>query len=66
MLPLSISAFGVRSCRARTRIALDTYNVLNSSAVLTYNNTYVPGGLWLQPLTILTPRFFRITAEIGL
>ena len=52
--------------RARTRIALDTYNVLNSSAVLTYNNTYVPGGLWLQPLTILTPRFFRITAEIGL
>ena len=46
-------------------IALDVYNALNSSAVLTYNNAFVPGGTWLQPLTILTPRFFRLTAEIG-
>ena len=30
--------------RARTRIALDTYNAVNSSAVLTYNSTFVPGG----------------------
>ena len=52
--------------RSRTLIALDLYNVLNSSAVLTYNNTFVPGGPWLQPLTILTPRFFKITAEIEL
>ena len=52
--------------RSRTLIALDLYNVLNSSAVLTYNNTFVPGGPWLQPLTILTPRFFKITAEIDL
>ena len=52
--------------RSRTSIALDLYNVLNSSAVLTYNNTFVPGGPWLQPLTILTPRFFKITAEIEL
>ena len=27
----------------------------NSGAVLTYNNTFVPGGPWLQPLTMLTP-----------
>jgi hypothetical protein len=32
-------------------------------AVLSYNNAYVPGGTWLQPMTILTPRFFKITAE---
>jgi hypothetical protein len=32
--------------------------------VLTYNNTYVPGGTWLQPMTILTPRVFRLTAEV--
>ncbi len=50
----------------RTLIALDLYNVLNSSAVLTYNNTFVPGGPWLQPLTILTPRFLKVTAEIDL
>jgi hypothetical protein len=52
--------------RSRTLIALDVYNLLNSSAVLTYNNTYVPNGPWLQPLTFLTPRFFKLTAEIEL
>ena len=50
--------------RSRTMLALEIYNALNSSAVLTYNNTFVPGGTWLQPLTILTPRFFKITAEL--
>ena len=52
--------------RSRTLIALDVYNAVNSSAVLTYNNTYVPNGPWLQPLSILTPRFFKLTAEIDL
>jgi hypothetical protein len=32
--------------------------------VLTYNNTFVPDGTWLQPLTILTPRFLKLTAEL--
>jgi len=52
--------------RSRTLIAFDLYNALNSSAVLTSDNTFVPGGAWLQPLTVLTPRFFKITAEIRL
>jgi hypothetical protein len=52
--------------RSRTLLALEIYNMLNSSAVLTYNNTFVPGGSWLQPLTILTPRFLKISAEIDL
>jgi hypothetical protein len=50
--------------RARAVAALEIYNALNSSAVLTYNNTFVPGGTWLQPVTILTPRLVKITAEI--
>ena len=54
----------LRVGRTRTLVALDVYNALNSSAVLTYNTAFVPGGPWLQPLTIVTPRFFRITAEI--
>jgi hypothetical protein len=54
----------LRYGRSRTRVALDVYNTLNSSAVLTYDNTFVPGGPWLKPLTILTPRFFRVTAEL--
>ena len=50
--------------RTRTLIAFDIYNALNASAVLTYDNTFVPDGPWLQPLTIVTPRFLRLTAEI--
>jgi hypothetical protein len=48
----------------RTRFALDVLNVLNSSAVLSYNNTFVPNGAWLQPMSILTPRLFKISAEV--
>jgi hypothetical protein len=48
----------------RANIAVDVYNTLNSSAVLTYNSAFVPGGTWLQPLTFMAPRAFRITAEI--
>jgi hypothetical protein len=40
------------------------FNVTNSAAVLTYNQTFVPGGTWLQPLSVLTPRFVKIGAQI--
>ena len=30
-------------------LAIDIYNALNSSAVLSYNLAFVPGGTWLQP-----------------
>jgi hypothetical protein len=53
----------LRYGRSRTMVALDIYNALNSSAGLTYNNAFVPGTPWPRPNTILTPRFFRITAE---
>ena len=49
---------------SRLLLAVDAYNVLNSSAVLSYDNTYIPGGAWLQPLSILTPRFIRLSAEL--
>ena len=39
------------------------YNALNIAAILTYNNTFVPGGTWLQPLTVVTARMIRFTAE---
>jgi hypothetical protein len=50
--------------RSRTVVGLELYNVLNTHVVLTYNNTFVPGGPWLQPLTVVTPRLLRITAEL--
>jgi hypothetical protein len=37
----------------RTMIGIDLYNALNDDAILTYNNTFVPGGTWLQPLTVV-------------
>ena len=48
----------------RTLMSVDMYNALNSSAVLAYNPAFVPQGTWLQPLTIQTPRFFRLAMEI--
>jgi hypothetical protein len=48
----------------RSNVGLDIFNVLNSNAVLNYNQTFVPGGTWLQPLQVLTPRFFKLSAQI--
>jgi hypothetical protein len=54
----------VRRGRTTTVVGVDVYNVLNSNAVLTYNNTFVPQGPWLQPLTIMTPRLLKFTAQL--
>jgi hypothetical protein len=48
----------------RTLVAVEAYNTLNSSALLTYNTTFVPGGTWPQPNAILTPRLIKLTAEL--
>ena len=49
---------------ARSTFAMEMYNALNSSAVLSYNSAYIPNGTWLQPLAILTPRLIRFTVAI--
>ena len=43
-------------------IGVDLFNALNSGAILSYNNTF--NAIWLQPLTILTARMAKITAEL--
>ena len=55
----------LRFGRTRTNIGFDIYNVFNSAPVLTYNQTFVPGGQWLVPLSVLTPRFAKIGAQIS-
>ena len=45
--------------RTRTNVGVDVYNVFNSSAVLSYNQTFIPGDSWLTPLMVLTPRFAK-------
>jgi hypothetical protein len=54
----------LRFGRTRTSVGLDIYNTLNSHAVLTYNQAFVPGGTWLAPTSVLTPRFAKISASI--
>jgi hypothetical protein len=51
--------FGAR----RSMVAVDLYNALNANPVITYNNSFTPGGPWLQPNAILTGRLARISAE---
>jgi hypothetical protein len=59
----------LRFGRMRTNVGVDIYNILNQAAVLTYNQTFIPAtattaGSWLAPTSVLTPRFFKISAQI--
>ena len=52
----------------RLNAGLEIYNALNANATLTYNQTYNPAvpsgpGGWLQPTQVMTPRFFKLTAQ---
>ena len=51
----------VRIGRARIAASLDVYNMLNSSAVLTQNNTV--GPLWRSPTNILQGRLIKFGAQ---
>jgi hypothetical protein len=54
----------LRFNRFRVNAGIDIYNVLNQAAILTYNQTFVPGGTWLAPTSVLTPRFVKLSAQI--
>ncbi|HKF66813.1 MAG TPA: carboxypeptidase-like regulatory domain-containing protein [Vicinamibacterales bacterium] len=52
----------------RLNAGLEIYNALNAAATLTYNQTFNPAvpagpGGWLQPTQVMTPRFFKFTAQ---
>ncbi|HWW82023.1 MAG TPA: hypothetical protein VNZ26_00385, partial [Vicinamibacterales bacterium] len=58
----------LRFSGTRTNVGFDIYNLLNSAAVLTYNNTYNPAvtsgsGAWLAPTSVLTSRFAKISVQ---
>jgi hypothetical protein len=54
----------LRFGRTRANVGVDLYNLFNSDAVLGYNQTFVPGGSWLQPQMVLTPRFVKFSAQL--
>jgi hypothetical protein len=51
----------LRFSKARTNLAVDIVNALNSSAVLTYNNTF--NATWPTPATVLTARLARLSVQ---
>jgi L-alanine-DL-glutamate epimerase-like enolase superfamily enzyme len=50
----------------KQRLRVDANEGWTPADALERLHAFVPGGPWLQPLTILTPRFFKITAELDL
>jgi Carboxypeptidase regulatory-like domain len=59
----------IRFKRTRTNVGIDVYNLMNADTVLAYNNTFTPNtattvGRWLVPTSIVTPRFFKFSAQI--
>jgi hypothetical protein len=58
----------LRFGRTRTNIAIDLYNVFNSNTGTAYNQTYDPvtnGATWLNPTTVLNPRFARFNVTFN-
>ena len=51
----------LRFAGTRARANVDIYNALNSSAVLTQNDTY---GSWQTPSEILIARFFKFSVQL--
>ena len=53
----------LRFARHRANVAVDVFNALNADTVLNYNQTFVPGGAWLTPTSVLTARTAKITVQ---
>ena len=48
----------------RTNAGFDVYNILNRNPVISNNFTFVPGGTWLRPNSILSARFVKFSAVV--
>jgi len=53
----------VRFGKSRVNVGFDVYNLLNSSAVLSYNQAFIPNGSWLTPTSVMTARFAKVSAQ---
>jgi hypothetical protein len=55
----------LRFGRTRTTVGFDVYNITNSNAILTYNQTFVPTtDTWLRPNSVLQARFVKLSAQM--
>jgi hypothetical protein len=49
--------------KARANLGIDIYNLLNSAAILSYNQTFIPGGAWLIPTSEISARFAKLSVQ---
>jgi hypothetical protein len=52
--------------KTRTQLTLDVYNLFNSNTTEVYQRSYSapgPGSTFLNPLSIMSARFFKVTAQ---
>jgi hypothetical protein len=54
-----VQRFGTK----RATFSVDVYNLANSDTVLTFNNSFVPGGSWLTPTRIASARYMKIGGQ---
>ncbi len=47
--------------RGRVDLNVDVYNAFNSDAILVQNNTF--GAAWQRPVTVIQPRFVKLSAR---
>ncbi len=67
-------AKNIRFANKRATIGVDIYNVTNSDAITGYNGTYTPDNPntpevevnnWLQPQSVVAPRFARLSVQFS-
>jgi hypothetical protein len=61
----------IRWARTRSTVNLDLYNALNSSAILTANNSFANFGsgqsaTWLTPTSIVNARLLKVSLTLDL
>jgi hypothetical protein len=49
--------------RMRSTVSVDVFNLLNPDTILGYNQTFVPGGTWLRPTSVMTARTVKFTIQ---
>jgi hypothetical protein len=53
----------IRLGRTRATVGVDIYNLLNSAAVLSYNQSFIAGGAWLGPTSEMSARFAKLSLQ---
>jgi hypothetical protein len=49
--------------RMRSTVSVDIFNLMNPDTILGYNQTFVPGGAWLRPTSVMTARTVKLTLQ---